>query len=352
LTLHSTNDMPSDPPGNDLVLVTGASGFIAKHVISKALARGYRVRGTLRRPAAEAAVRAAVGEPGTRLSFATADLLEDAGWAEAVAGCRFVCHVASVFPLVAPADRQALVPAARDGTLRVLRAAVAAGVERTVLTSSCVAIWGGHKPDPTRVFTEADWSLIESPALDAYGLSKTIAEREAWNFVAAHGAGMSLTSINPSMVMGPPLDDQVESSGDMIRAFLRGRYAVVPNFGIEFVDVRDVAEAHMRALEVPAAGGHRFIVSSCPMTLRDVGRLLGREFPQFRSRMPRATLPDIVSRVVALFEPGVRQVLPDLGPVKRTSTAATREILGLTLRSPEEAILAMANAVIPTLEKT
>lgn len=341
--------MPRDASSTDLVLVTGGSGFIAKHVIKSALGRGYRVRATLRRPVAEGAVRAAVAEPGPRLSFVTADLLADAGWPDAVADCRFVCHVASVFPLVAPRDRQALVPVARDGTLRVLRAAANAGVERTVLTSSCVAIWAGHKPDAHRVFTEADWSLVDSPRTDAYALSKTIAETEAWDYVRENGQGMTLTSINPSMVMGPPLDTEVESSGDMIRSFLRGDYPLVPNYGVEIVDVRDVADAHLAALTTAAAPGRRFILSSGPMTLRDIGRLLGREFPRFRRRMPRATLPDAVSRVLALVQPGLRQVLPDLGPVKRTSAEAARRVLGLTLRSPEEAILAMARAVIPTL---
>ena len=232
---------------DDLVLVTGASGFIAKHVIKGALARGYRVRGSLRRPAFEGAVRAAVGETGDRLSFVTADLLSDDGWSDAVAGCRYVLHLASVFPLVPPKDRNALVPVARDGALRVLGAAAAAGVERTVLTSSCVAVWSGHKPDAARIFTEADWSLVDSPDTNGYALSKTLAERAAWDFAAGLSGGMTFATINPSFVLGPALDQYVEASGGLVLAVLRGKYPLVPNYGIEMVDVRDVAEAHLRA---------------------------------------------------------------------------------------------------------
>lgn len=330
---------------NDLVLVTGASGFVAKHIIREALARGYRVRGTVRRAEAESEVRAAVGEPGPRLSFVRADLLADEGWREAADGCRYVLHVASAFPLVAPRERDALVPVARDGTLRVLRAAADAGVERTVLTSSCVAVWSGHRPDPARVFTESDWSLTDSPATDSYAFSKTLAERAAWEFAASR-PGMSLVSINPSFVMGPPLDRHVESSADMVLLFLRGKYPLVPNWGIEIVDVRDVAAAHLAALETPAAAGRRFIVSDGALTLRDMGRILGREFSAYRRRMPKGTLPDFTTRLLARVDPAVRQIVYDLGPPKRTSTDAAREILGMRFRPAEEALVAMARAVI------
>jgi nucleoside-diphosphate-sugar epimerase len=329
----------------DLVLVTGASGFIAKHVIKAALERGYRVRGTLRRPDAEQAIRTAVHEYGRQLSFVTADLLADDGWETAAHGCRYVFHVASAFPLVAPADRQELVPVARDGTLRVLRAAAAAGAERTVLTSSCVAVWSGHRPDAARVFTEADWSLTDSPDTNAYAFSKTLAERAAWEFAASH-PHMALTAINPSLVLGPPVDRDVDSSADMVLTFLRGRYAMVPNYGIEVVDVRDVAEAHLRAVEVPAAAGQRFIVSSGPVTMREMGRILGRALPEFKHRMPETVLPDFVSRFIARFDAGVRQVIPDLGPVKRTSTSAAREVLGIQFRPVDRAIVDMAEALV------
>ncbi|HEX7085112.1 MAG TPA: aldehyde reductase [Vicinamibacterales bacterium] len=330
----------------DLVLVTGARGFIAKHVIREALARGYRVRGTIRRPEAEAEVRAAVGEPGPRLSFVHAELLADEGWAEAVQGCRYVLHVASAFPLVAPVERDALVPVARDGTLRVLRAAADTGVERTVLTSSCAAIWAGHPPDPTRVLTEADWAITDSPRTDSYSRSKALAERAAWNFLHGTPTSMSLVSINPSFVMGPPLDRGVQSSADLVLMFLRGRYPLVPNWGVEIADVRDVAAAHLAALETPAAAGRRFIVSDGPLMLADMARILGREFPQFRKKMPKGSLPDFVTRLLGRIDSGVRQLVPDLGPPKRTSSQAAREVLGIRCRPAEEALIAMARRVI------
>lgn len=330
---------------NDLVLVTGASGFVAKHAIKAALARGLRVRGTLRRPAVEAEVRAAVGEPGDRLSFATADLLDDAGWAAAVAGCRYVLHVASPFPLVPPKDRMALVPVARDGALRVVKAAAEAGVERTVMTSSCVSVWSGHPPDANRLFTEADWSDVDSPHTHSYALSKTLAERAAWDFVAGQSR-MTFATINPPVIMGPALDADMEASGDIILNFLRGRYPVIPDYGIEMVDVRDVVEAHVRALEHPSAAGHRFIVSGGPMHFGDIGPLLAREFPAFKRRMPKAVLPDFLSRLVALFDAGTRSILPDIGPIKRVSTKTARDILEMTFRPAEEAVVAMARSLI------
>ena len=331
---------------DDLVLVTGASGFIAKHAIKGALAKGYRVRGTLRRPDLEGAVRAAVGETGERLSFVAADLLADDGWPEAASGCRYALHLASIFPLIAPRERHALVPVARDGTLRVLRAAAAAGVERTVLTSSCVAIWAGHKPDAGRVFTEADWTKTDHAHTDAYSLSKTLAEKAAWDFIAAQGRGMMLVTINPSFVLGPPLDRDVEASAELILLFLRGAYPLVPNYGFEMVDVRDVSEAHLAAMEKPKAAGRRFIVSGGPMTLRDLATVLGREFPAFRNKMPRTVMPDFATRLVALFNRRLRQIVPDLGPAKRVATTAAHEVLGLDFRSADEAAVAMARAVI------
>jgi nucleoside-diphosphate-sugar epimerase len=157
---------------------------------------------------------------------------------------------------------------------------------------------------------------------------------------------MGLTAINPSMVMGPPLDSDVESSSNLLLMFLRGRYPVVPNYGIEMVDVRDVAAAHLRAIEVPAAAGHRFIVSSDPVTMREIGQLLGREFPRFARRMPHATLPDVATRVLARFNEGLRQVAADIGPAKRTSTRAAHDLLGMRFRPSSEAIIAMAETLV------
>jgi dihydroflavonol-4-reductase len=331
---------------DDLILVTGASGFVAKHIIKNALERGYRVRGTLRRPEAEGEVRAAVGEPGERLELVPADLLEDRGWNEAAKGCRYVLHVASVFPLVPPKDRNALVPVARDGALRVLKAAAASGVERTVLTSSCVAVWAGHRPDGRRVFTEADWSDVTSPYTDGYALSKTVAEKAAWDFAAKEAGGMSLTTINPSFVLGPPLDRHVEASADLALMLLRGKYPVAPRWGIEFVDVRDVAEAHLRAMEMPAAAGKRFIASGGPLTVIEAARIIAGQFPAYARKMPRMVVPDVAIRLLGLVDRAVAAIVPDLGPVKTASSQAARDTLKMTFRPAEEALVAMTSRLI------
>jgi dihydroflavonol-4-reductase len=331
---------------DDLILVTGASGFVAKHIIKSALERGYRVRGTLRRPEAAGEVRAAVGEPGGRLELVQADLLEDRGWSDAARGCRYVLHVASVFPLVPPKDRNALVPVARDGALRVLRAAAAAGAVRTVLTSSCVAIWAGHRPDGKHVFTEGDWTDVDSPDTDGYALSKTVAERAAWDFAAKEAVGMSLVTVNPSFVLGPPLDRHVEASADFALMLLRGKYPVAPRWGIEFVDVRDVAEAHLRAMGTPEAAGRRFIASSGPLTVMEAARIVGEHFPAYAGKMPRIVVPDIAVRLLALFDRAAAAIVPDLGPVKTASSQAARDTLKMTFRPAEEALVAMTSRLI------
>jgi dihydroflavonol-4-reductase len=329
---------------NDLVLVTGASGFIAKHVIKQALAAGYRVRGTLRDMTREAAVRAAVGETSDRLTFVKGDLLSNDGWEGATAGCRYLLHIASVFPLVPPKDPDALVPVARDGALRVLRAAAAAGVERAVITSSIVAIVSGHKPSATRVHTEADWSIVE--ASNSYGRSKTMAEQAAREFINSEGRGMSLVSVNPAFVMGPVLDNEAETSAEFILLFLRGKYPFVPNFGIEVVDVRCVAAAHVAAMGKPEAAGRRYILSGGPIHLREIARVIGENFPTYRNRMPRGSLPDALTRLLGVFDPAVRSIVPDLGPVKRVSSKAAQEELGIGFRTPQEAVIAMTKSVI------
>ncbi|MCC6735537.1 MAG: NAD-dependent epimerase/dehydratase family protein, partial [Bauldia sp.] len=266
----------------ETVLVTGARGFIAKHCIAALLQRGYGVRGTLRDPSDEEEVRAAVAtvvDAGDGLSFAKADLTADAGWDEAVRGCAAVMHIASPYPISQPRDVNEVVRPAREGTLRALNAARAAGVKRVVLTSSVAAVAAG-RTDKTS-FDEADWSNVDAPDINAYSLSKTLAERAAWDFVA-DGKGPELAVINAGQVFGPPLDANVQTSGEMIENFLRGKYPLVSRFGLPVVDVRDVAAAHVAAMEKPEAAGQRFIVADDFLWFSDIGRILGEAYPAYR----------------------------------------------------------------------
>ncbi len=332
---------------DDLILVTGASGFIAKECIVHALGNGYRIRGTIRRPDAEAAVRAIVPDAGDRLSFVKADLLADDGWDAAVRDCRYVLHVASPYPLAAPKDRMALVPPARDGTLRVLKAAVRAGVERVVVTSSLAAVISGHHSSRRDMpFGESDWSDPDSSNISPYSLSKTLAERAAWDFIKREGGSTSMVSVNPGGVYGPARDRAVEASAEIIANFMKGRYPLVPHLVMGIVDVRDVATAHLSAAIVPAAANRRFLLSAGPMLMIEIGRLLGATFPQYRWKMPRGEMPDWLVRVYALFDASARTGIPELGEAPRIDIEPARTVLGLTLRPPDQAIIAMARSLI------
>lgn len=331
---------------NDLVLVTGAGGFIAKHCIAEALARGYRVRGTLRDMGRQQEVRAAVGEGGDRLSFVEADLTGDKGWQDAVRDCRHVLHVASPYPIRLPRDREGLVPIARDGTLRVLRAAVAARCERVVVTSSMAAILYGHPTREGRVFTEADWSNPDAPNISAYAISKTRAERAAWQFMETAPGDTGLVVMNPGAVFGPAHDSSVQSSGELIAILMKGKAPLVPRAAVTVVDVRDVAAAHVAALEMPGIVGRRCILASEAMRFLDLGNVLGDAFPDRRSRMPKGELPDFLVRLGGLFNGTARAAVYELGAIPQFSNATAREVLGIRFRSGREAVVAMAESLI------
>lgn len=334
-------------PLADRVFVTGASGFIAQHILLRLLSAGYAVRATVRSAARAESVRQILTGQGAdlaRLDFAELDLLDERGWDSAIAGCRFVLHTASPFPGAVPRDRYALVPAARDGTLRVVDAAIRAGVERLVLTSSVAAVYYGHPDQAGRRFTEADVTDPDAPATSAYALSKTLAEQAAWSRIA--GTPLELAVINPSVVLGPLLAPLVTTSTSLIRMMLRGRLPAVPDVSLGLVDVRDVAEAHIRAMTLPEAAGHRFIVSAGSRSLREIGRVLADGFPRYGWKLPRATLPDRLVRAAGLVSPAAAQIVPELGAPKVLVTEAAERVLGLSMRPPEEAIRATAAALI------
>lgn len=333
----------------DRVLVTGASGFLAKHCIAALLARGFDVRGTLRRPATAAEVVAAVAkliDPAGRLDFVPLDLTKDQGWNEAAAGCRYLMHVASPFPLQVPKDPNELVTPAVGGTRRALAAAARAGVERAVLTSSVAAITSGHPDSPGRIYTEADWSDAASPTISPYSLSKTLAERAAWDFIAEDRSGMRLAVINPGLILGPALDRDIGGSADVIRMFLLGKYPALPRLQFSIVDARDVAAMHVDAMLAPKAAGERFVCAGEALWLKDIGRILVEGFPAFRRKLPTRELPDFVVRLVAIFDATLRAALPDLGNARPISNRKAREQLGFAFRPAEDAIVATAQSLI------
>lgn len=332
------------------ILVTGGSGFIAGHCILQLLERGHRVRTTVRSLAKEAAVRATLAAAGAthgeRLSFASADLTRDAGWAEAMAGVDVVLHVASPVQPGHVAHEDDLITPAREGTLRVLRAARGAGVRRVVLTSAFHAVGWGH-PRRTSAFTEQDWTIPDGPGVDAYGKSKTLAERAAWAFMAAEGGAMELATMLPVAVMGPAMGDDVSGSNQIIQRMLDGAMPGLPNLFIPIVDVRDVAAAHLLAMETPAAAGERFLLASGPaLALRQVAAIIRAGLGEPARRVPTRALPDMAVRVAALFSAELRELAPDLGYAKVVSSEKARRVLGWEPREPREAILAAAQSLV------
>lgn len=333
------------------VLLTGITGFVGSHVAIALLERGYAVRGSLRDPGRADSLRYVIAaalraDPGERLSFVQAELMSDQGWAEAAQGCEAVLHVASPFPAKAVSDPRTLIAPARDGTLRVLRAAAAAGARRVVVTSSVAAIAYGHGGRIDRPFTEADWSQPDGRDIGPYEISKTLAERAAWDFVARAGAPFELVAVNPSLVLGPVLDMDYGSSAEVVRKLLSGRFPGCPSIGWPVVDVRDVASLHVAALEHPAAAGERFIGAGTFMTVAEIAALLKREMPGEAGRVPGLRLPDWSMRLAALFDRSARLVLHELGNRREVSAEKARQVLGWTARPAPDAVLATARSLV------
>nr|WP_062335238.1 aldehyde reductase [Herbidospora sakaeratensis] len=304
------------------VLVTGGSGFIAGHCILRLLDAGYAVRATVRSPSASSA----------DLSFVTADLMADDGWAEAVADVDFVLHVASPVRLGPVDDENAVIAPAVDGTLRVLRAARDAGVKRVVLTSAFHAVGFGHPPTD-HVFTEEDWSVLDGPGMDAYGRAKTLAERAAWEFVAE--GSMELVTLLPVAVMGPIMGGEISGANHIVRRLLDGQLPGSPGMWIPIVDVRDVAAAHVVAMTEGAAAGHRFLLAGEPaVTVRRIGEMLSDHLA--------GSAPDVAARIAGLFPPGVAET----ESAKRVSGEKARRVLGWRARGAEEAVTAGADSMI------
>ncbi len=328
----------------ETVLLTGASGFIAKHVALKFLNAGYNVRGTLRRLDRAEEVRAAVAPhlvkgAGT-ISFVQADLESDAGWADAMADVIAVIHTASPFPLAQPKDPSVLIRPAVEGTERVLKAAAAAGVERVVLTSSTVAVLNETKPDALQ--DETDWCDVTLPSTTAYAKSKTMAERAAWDL--AKTKGLKLTVINPGLVLGPPLDEHYGSSLSLVERFIKGKDPMLPGIGFPTVDVRDVAEMHLRAMQLPETAGKRYLAAADSVAMVDMGRMLKEAYPTRRIATREA--PAFLMRFLSLFDPSIKPILSKLGHVDRVSNARAVKEMEMEFISPKAALLAAADWLV------
>ncbi|CAM5788197.1 NAD-dependent epimerase/dehydratase family protein [Rhizobacter fulvus] len=327
------------------VLVTGGSGYIAGFLIRQLVAEGWTVHSTVRDLAKEAGVRRLLAVDDSRLHFFAADLNADAGWADAAAGCSHVAHLASPLPAGVPKHPDELIVPARDGALRALRAARAAGARRFVMTSSVAAIAYGRGRG-VHHFTEADWTRLDRPGLTPYVRSKTIAERAARDWVAAEGAGLEFCSINPSVVLGPVWSADYSASVVIVRKLLDGSVRACPNFGFGIVDVRDVADLHVRALTAPHMAGERFIASGRFMRMRDVAEVLRAGLGAQARRVTTRDVPDWLVRIAAHFNPVARAVAPELGSVRNQDASHARAVLGWATRPEEQSILDTARSLL------
>ena len=331
----------------ETVLVTGGSGFLGGWCLVELLRRGYEVRTTVRDLSREPQVRAAVGsevDTGDRLTVLAADLRSAEGWGEAVEGCDHVLHVASPFPPSQPKDPHELIVPARDGTLRVLRAALEAGVGRIVLTSSVAAIGGGVR-SPSRPLTEEEWTDLANPDLSPYVQSKTIAERAAWDLIRDSGHADRLAVVNPGAILGPVIGESRSYSLEVIERLLKGMPGV-PRIGFNFVDVRDVADLEIRAMTSPAAGGERFIAVARFAWMAEVAEVLRERLGPAAAKVPTRTVPNLLVRAMAIFDPGVRSIVGQLGKELVYSSEKARTVLDWSPRQLEETILDTARSMI------
>ena len=332
------------------VLVTGGSGFIGAHSILQLLKQGHQVRTTVRTLQRAGDVRAMLQQggvdAGTRLSFVAADLAKDEGWADAVAGCEFVLHVASPLPPSVPKHEDDLIVPAREGALRVLRAARDAGVKRVVMTSSFAAVGYGHKPQ-TAAFDETTWSDTNGREMAAYPKSKTLAERAAWDFIAREGGPLELSVINPVAVFGPVLGPDYSASILIVQRLLDGALPGCPRLSFGVIDVRDVADLHLRAMTNPAAKGERFLaVAGKNMSFVEIAKVLKANMGAVAKRVPTRQVPNWLLRLAALRDPAVKVILPELGSVKQASNEKAKRVLDWRPGSNEDAVIATAESLI------
>ena len=331
------------------VLLTGISGWIAKHTAIELLNAGYEVLGTIRNKNLVDQTKQTLSKYASteKLSFVELDLLKDDGWNEAAKGCRYIFHVASPFPMKVSSNRENLLPVAVDGTLRVLNAGLNAGVEQIIKTSSIVAMF--RKPNRTNPYTfgENDWSdenWIEG--VSDYFLSKTKAEKAAWRLMESKGLKNKLTTINPGGVFGDALDKKGGTSIEYIRQFMKGKFPGAPKFAVLISDVKDIAKAHVACIGNNKVGGRRLIVGKDVKRLVELSQLIAEAMPEYKKKLPTKELPNLMVKLISYIDSSAKTMIPDLGIMMQTDTSYAEEILGFKFKSAKGCISENAKSVV------
>jgi dihydroflavonol-4-reductase len=332
------------------VLVTGGTGFLGKRCIAELLERGYDVRTTIRDPGREQSVRSDLTsagiDAGERLEFAIADLMGDDGWAAAAADCKYVLHVASPFPPEQPKDPDELIVPAREGAKRALAAAFDAGAERVVLTSSVASIHADREDSEGNPLNEDDWTNGDDPAKPPYTRSKALAERAAWDLAEERGARDRLATVNPGAIIGPVLGSERSYSLQTIGRLLEGDMPAIPRLGFSFVDVRDVADLHIRAMTDPAAAGRRWVAVDRFLWLEQIAEILRDRLGESAKKVPKRVAPNLLIRAVAIVDKSARPIVPDLGKRTWMSSERARSELGWTPRPVEDSVTDCARSLL------
>ena len=331
------------------VLVTGVSGFIAKHVALDLLNTGFSVVGTIRNlDRADEVKQTLVNAKAdvSELEFVQCDLGSDENWDDALSRCDYVQHVASPFPIKQPSDRFALVPAARDGALRVLKAAKNANIKRIVMTSSMVAMmYRARRPNQMEI-NEDDWSDVNWNRLTPYIVSKTMSEKAAWQWADENDWKQNLVTINPGFVLGPALDEHIGTSLSVIKLFMTGAYPAVPPVAFPVVDVRDLAKLHVRAMTNDKTPGRRLIGSANTITMADMAKIIKNKFPDFARKIPTRQLPKFMVHLISIFDRTLKTIIPDLGVTPVAKSQYVTELTGVEFRPADQAVIAAAQSLI------
>lgn len=331
----------------DLVLVTGITGYIASHVTTRLLEKGFAVRGTVRNKAKGRRVLAEMAQTGADVSnveLFEAELGSDAGWNDAVKDCRYIQHIASPFPLEAPSDREALVPEARAGAQRVLENGFSAGAERIVLTSSMASMMGQPGRGKEKTYGETDWSDPDWRPLSAYPVSKTRAELSAWAYADAQGFHEKLVTVNPGLVLGPDPFDNGGSSLSAVRDMMNGDFPAIPKLALPLIDVRDCAAIHVAAMTSKEAGGRRLIAAGETLSFAQIVDILKEVYPT--AKLPKFEAPNIMLRLMSIFDDRIKSILPDLGHMPHADSAYVTNLTNVVPRPAKESVLASARDLV------